>query len=213
MSENMEAYIALLLMIVPGFIAETIYRSLNRDIKYDSTLQETVTALMYNMPILAITCLVLIPIYKYKNVADFKAQFNNIDFVLVYIIITLIISIAMGFLWNMFEPKVSNFINSIRKNENKNEIENSEGVWDIVFNDGKQHAILIEKDGRECTKGFIKKLSQPQNLREMYVENADLMNSCKEYFSDVKGVYIDFDKNIKITEYDLTKLYNSMEIK
>jgi len=202
----MESYFALLLLIVPGFIAQKIFKLLNQDKKYNSNLEETISSLIMSIFILGIDVILLISVYGINFISELKLYFNSFHFLLGYTILTITISIAFGLLWNILCPYFLSVINKIRGLSNKNTIKITKNVWDSVFDDGTNHAIYIEKDGKEYTKGFIKELSDFNNSRELFLEGEDLIDRNPELFSNFKGTYINFDQNIKVCEYDLSKL-------
>ncbi|MCI2106831.1 MAG: DUF6338 family protein [Intestinimonas sp.] len=204
----MEAYIALLLLVAPGFITEEIYALLNKDKKQNSQLKETITALILSMVIMLINFIIIAVSFNTSNISDIKLKFSSVRFLAWYTAVTLLISVILGYAWDRLNPLFFRLVNWIRIHESKNEIILEESIWNSVFNDGNKHAILIEKDGKKYAAGYIMKISHSANTREMYLEGVDFLEALPEYFNEIKGIYIDFDKGLKISEYDLSKLHS-----
>jgi hypothetical protein len=207
----LETYIALLLLVVPGFISYNIYEKLNHDRKVDNQLELTIKAMIYNIFILFANCLSML-IGRIFTVDTMMYRIKNLVFILLYAVITLLNSIIVAFAWNWFKPKVIDFLNRKRKNEGKNSFSDAETVWANKFNDGKLHGVLIERDGKEIAKGVIKSISDSDGKsKELYLILIDFLDKRPECFDKRKGVYFDLDTNTKITEYDISKLQQDSE--
>lgn len=207
----METYIALLLMIVPGFIAREVYDKLNNERNQTNKFEETIIALIFSVFVLGLNFLLLIVVHiiivrKLSDVRNLFSQFNSISFTLMYIGITIIFSIIVGFTWHLLSPILQTITDIIRKHEGKNEIIFAPSVWDLKFDDGNNHAICVIKDNKEIAKGFIGKLGHSVNSKEMYLEGTSYIDALPEYFEDIKAMYVNIDSSFVIAEYNLEKL-------
>lgn len=209
----MSTYIALLFMIVPGFISREIYDKMNQERKRNNKFEETIISLIFSAFILVLNFAILILVSKLHNISSFAGWFNSIPFTLYYMIQTLILSVITAILWSKLNYILMGIINKSRNQDGKNKIIIAESIWDLIFDDGKKHAVIIEKDGKEYAQGYIKKISHSVNTREVYLIGQNEIKEHPEYFNKTKGIYIDFEKNIKISEYDLSKLHADLKRK
>jgi|GEM_PF-1490093 len=214
----METYIALLLLIVPGFIAENIFELLNHSKVSKTKLEEIIRALTYSVFILLGNYLVLQEYYIYyhkpilSSINDLLIKLTYIGFTIKYILLTLMLSIILALLWNWLFPNVIKIVNSIRKKQNKNEVNLSGTIFNRFFNDGQIHAIKIEKDGKSYAQGFIQGQNTSDNkLQEVYLTKSNIITDRPDLINQFNGVYVNFEKDILIKEYDLTLLNLELE--
>jgi hypothetical protein len=192
----METYIALLLLVVPGFIAKYIYGKLDHQIEVEDKFENIINSLIFNVFILLLNYFVL-DLFGFLSGAEIKdvtILFNSVNFILGYTLLTLITAIAVAVIWDKSNPFYMKLINKYRETENRNCILR-DTVLASSFNDGKSHLISIEKDDKELFRGLI--LHIDSEKKEMYIEAMPDIH----LITEVKGKYFDFDKNIQITEY------------
>jgi hypothetical protein len=210
----LETYISLLLMIVPGFIARKIYEQLNYEPKSKSDFETTIVSLIYSTIIITLNYIVLAWFFKVEfiSVNDVVKKFSTTIFVIEYAFLSIIMSIIVALLHNHYNSDIERHINNIRKKAGKTELVDAETIWAKVFIDGQQHAVLIDKDNNEYAKGFVHYTSPPDGQeKELFLIREDIINNNPDLFDAFKGVYIDFDKNIKIKEYSLVKFNNELK--
>jgi hypothetical protein len=201
----LEMYVALLLLVVPGFISHIIYEKLNHDKKVKDQLELTIKVMIYNIFILILNCVFLL-LFGISTIGLMMHRIGSLLFLLGYTVITLFNCVLVGIAWNRFKPKAIDFLNWIRVKEGKNRFTDTETVWANKFNDGKQHGVLIERDGKEVAKGIVASISDSDGeSKELYLEMVDFPDKRPEYFNKRKGVYFDLETNTKITEYDISK--------
>lgn len=211
----METYIALLLMIVPGFIAREIYKNLSSEDQKETNLSEIVYSLIFSIFIILLNY-IFIKLFgnlKFIGVAKNTNQntltgitnlFQSISFIIFYIVITIVHSIFIGYMWNIIYPFYLKAINFILENNGGNELTGNSSLLSHL-DDGKEHILEITtyKDGKENTKmGFSHdieitdgKLTGISLIKEEKLNEKDLSEYQKE-------TYIDFQNlSYKITEF------------
>lgn len=206
----MENYIVLLLLIVPGYIAQLVNSVFSDRNNLKSKFEETIDALIFSIFILLGNYIVISLFRKLYSLNELWLKFSTTTFVIKYIFLTVFMSVFIGCIWTIIYPKIEKrIINNIRvKFLHKNEITFATTTWTLAFDDGKQHAVYIEKDGKEYAKGFIKHIRRiGDKTKEIYLEGEDIIENNKNLFEEYKGIYLEFNSGIKIREYDLKK-YN-----
>ncbi|TCL72340.1 hypothetical protein EDC14_100650 [Hydrogenispora ethanolica] len=211
----MENYIALLLLIIPGFIARSVFECLTYEMKKESEQGVLITSLIYNIFILFLNYLLgfIFGLINNDELINISKRFSSISFVMVYIGITLLNSFLVAWLWYRLSPKAVEFINSIRKSERKNKISPTESVLSSLFNNNERQLITIEKNREIIASGIVKKIGISNGeIKELWLvggKNFDsIRNKQKILFNEIKGTYVNLDNDIIITEYkiDIEKL-------
>lgn len=203
----METYIALLLLVVPGFISKNLYEKLNNQNKPSDQFEATISALTYNIFITLVNyfILVLLGILSTTEFDGIKSKFFSVEFVVQYIIITLFTSIIIALIWDLICPYATFFMNYYRRKREKNAYLSAKSILLSQFDDGKQHIISIEKDGEQLGLGSLKAIGESNSKKELFLTEIDefkqLQEIKPELIKRVKGIYFDFDSKIKITEY------------
>lgn len=159
----MEAQIAILLLIVPGYIARKIYKHTN-DVRDDlSTFEETLYCLMYSgiISLLAIVILIgwFVPFDSILELSifDLKDIFTKLTFVALYMCVVLVLSILTGIGIYRLNAWYTYIINKIR-GKDKTSVVLNKSIFDTYFNDGKyQHYVDVYKDDKFIGRGRIKK--------------------------------------------------------
>ncbi len=208
----MEQIAALLLLVVPGFICQVIYERLNKGRRLEDSFEKTVVALIYSVAILAVNAAVLYWVFRVSTVKGIKLRFESVLFLLEYVAITAGSSLLVALIWNFVSPWTVKPINWLRRRTGKEQIGHSETVWDEAFQDGRNHAVLIEKDGKVLGKGFVKYMTYSHNkVREVYLDQEKVIDGRPELFGQFAGTYIDFTNGLTIREYDLSKAYSELQ--
>lgn len=204
-------YLAILLLIAPGFVCRSIYSRLNFGGKRDKEgLEFIISSLLYGVWIYSLNYIILKNIFHYnlRSFDDLRLLFNKIDFVIKFSGLTVISCLVIAVIWSLLYPNISIIpVNAIRLITGKFPITKNTNVWDAVFQEKRQHhAVIIEKDGKEIGKGFIKNISWGINeRREIYLDRKNIIDARPDLFDKFNGTYIDLENNLVIKEYDLTK--------
>lgn len=104
-----------------------------------------------------------------------------------------------------------NFFNKINVRMGRN-IKNTGGsLLNKIFDDGKEHFIIVRKDGKKVAAGFIFAASDPFDDKSELViteypehhtelERAEKFSDRPSYLRNVLRTYIDIENNLVITE-------------
>lgn len=206
----MENYIALLLLVVPGFIARKIYKQ-TTNIREDlSQFEETLYCLFYSL-IIAIISLWICGAW-YGDIKTIITLYNNLKFITSYAITASVLSILLGLFIKYLLYWYNKAINRLRHNKD-GEIAISHTIFDDVFNDGNHHFVEVYKDGKLLGRGEIK--SSVEKYKEFYLEDGEMGYRKLSFALGIsqipyKGVYIDGKTGIVIKEIltDSEKLKN-----
>lgn len=206
----MEKYIALLLLIAPGFISKHIYEGLSHEKRAKSNLNETVSALIFSIFVILLNYIIM-QLSRILNNTDFNSIFELFKiphFVIIYILLTLFNSIYIGILWGIIYPKSFSFINKLRKYLGENELENIPSLL-ASLNDGKSHVIKIQKEGIPPEAGTISRFdSSDGEIKSLSLSNTEEYTDEILNTLEIKEKYFNvLDGNTTIIEYD-TSFFN-----
>jgi hypothetical protein len=201
----MEQYIAILFLIAPGFIAKAISEKFTRKSEKKDTFEITVSSLIFSVFVILITYAFLL-IFTDLSMSDsgIKELFSSPRFIIRYAIISILISIYCGYVWNLLQPIYYMLINHLRRLAGKNIIQ-SGTVFETTFDDGRDHLVRIQQ-GTDNQIGFIHKFNVEDGiLTEITLIEKDFAQEIqKSQKLEEKGTLICGDK--QITEYDIKAL-------
>ena len=195
----MENYIALLLLIVPGFIARKIYKQTTNVREDLSQFEETLYCLFYSLIIAIISLWICGALYG--DIKTIITLYNNLTFITSYAITAIVLSIVLGASIKYLLIGYNKAVNRLR-NDKDGEIAISHTIFDDVFNDGKPHWIEVYKDGKLLGQGFLE--YSVEKYKELYL--SDLTDEYRELLFvsngkiEYKGVYIDGKTGITIKD-------------
>lgn len=210
----MEEYIAILLLVAPGFLSKSLYDWINSGVKESSEFQRTIIAIVNSIPILGLNLLVIYRYTTIENIDQLLKNVKDIKMLLMYIFLTLVSTIIFTLIWSELHPRLTiKLVNKLRRGKGYSEIEEQRAVWDCMFNNDKEnHAISISKNNVEVARGFVKSWSFPQNEeKEILLENKEIMDNNPECFEEEECIYYNLDKEILIKEYSLDKLHSKLD--
>lgn len=209
----MEAQIAILLLIVPGYIARKIYKHTN-DVRDDlSTFEETLYCLMYSgiISLLAIVILIgwFVPFDSILELSifDLKDIFTKLTFVALYMCVVLVLSILTGIGIYRLNAWYTYIINKIR-GKDKTSVVLNKSIFDTYFNDGKyQHYVDVYKDDKFIGRGRIK--NSVEKYKELGLEPCEAkLEALRKRFDEdeielYKNIYYDSKSGLLIKEYNV----------
>lgn len=197
----MEQYLALLFFIVPGFITVKTYELLSRKGLKKEAFETTVSSLIFSAATILVSFVLLIKFSGLKvNPLDISVLFASPRFVAKYAVLTLIISVYIGFMWNEVCPFLIRIINGYRASSGKTKCETS-SVFESCFDDGSEHLIKITHEGAiqigfldsyRLEEGVLKeiRLIDCENGKR-YIEAIPLKE--KAQYSNNESVIIEYD--------------------
>lgn len=211
----MEKYLSLIILAAPGFIAERIAAALGvtspKKGEFDSLagyLSYSFFAVIVAIAICALTGAVDLS----ENWQDFTDKFSSVAFTAKLLVITLIAAVIVGTYWaligNRLFMRVLNFIN-VKSGRNKRNLDGS--LLNRLFDDGKEHFIIVRKDDRKIAVGFIYSAADPSDgnaeivITEYPEYRAELERAEKDadrpsYLKNILQTYVDVKNNLVITE-------------
>jgi len=209
---SMETYIALLFMVIPGFVARGIYQRLNHNIREKTDFETTISALIYSVFVICITFFILfcVNIFQVSNILTLKEKFEEPLFILTYAILTFFVSVGVAFLWDFICPLTQHFVNWYRKKRKRNAVFDCESLWDSIFDDGKQHIVSVEIDGIDKGKGTLIGLGASDDGKiEFQIRNQDKIKFIEDngITLNLKYTYFDLKNKVIVKEYDLLKMH------
>lgn len=210
----MDNYIALLLLVVPGFISRKIYGYLVDLQPTKDNFEETTYSLIFSaFNILGIYIIFYFVSWYEGNVelltkANIINSFNNPRIVAIYAVMAFLSSVLIAFIWKMLYPYYIKFINYFRKKSGQNELSMSDSVFYDSFNDGKMHWVEICKDGKVLARGVIVRMDKENG--EYYLLDAEgnfqQVTDTEGKIRKYKGYYFDAKNNIFIREVDFPEI-------
>ena len=200
----MENYIALLLLIVPGFIARKIYKQTNNVREDLSQFEETLYCLATSL-VIGIISLWVAGAYFTNDISTIKGLFGNITFIRNYALTCLLISIPVGFLIYA-SLRIYNKVINVARGNNKGQVVLSTTVFDERFNDGNYHFVEVYKDDKLLGRGMLN--DRIEKYKELYLIDSEkaykeLLQSYEVEKFPYKGIYIDGKSGIVIKEINL----------
>ena len=210
----MEKYLSLIILAAPGFIAERIASALGVSSSKRGEFDSLASYLSYSFFTILITvaiCAVTGIIDINGNWQDFADKFLSVGFSLQLSAITLVSAIIVGLSWAIFGNELFrrtfNFVN-VKIGRNKRNLDGS--LLNKLFDDGKEHFIIVRKDDNAIAVGFIYSASDPSDhstelVVTEYPEYRSEFRKTTEtdepsYLRNILQTYIDVKNNIVITE-------------
>ena len=153
----MEELIGILLIVSPGFIVKKLKDMLIAKEKIETDVENTIVSIIYSIPILVVNLIILMFIYKIKTIQDITSKFSDLKFILIYVIVSLISIIIVGYGLIFFSKKINkDILNKVRKVIDEPERTNSLNPWQDFFKVEENMPIRIFKGGELITQGFVK---------------------------------------------------------
>lgn len=210
----MEKYIGLVLLAAPGFIASHISNVLGVTSARKGEFETLGGYLSYSFfaVLLTICISILTGMLKLNSTwSTMATEINSVGFTLKILIIGLISGVITGILWALLLKKIiMKVLNKINIKTGRNKRYTNGSLFNRLFADGKEHFIIVSKDGRDIAVGFIYSASDPlDNRMELsvteYPEYREELKKAREKdvpspLKNILQTYVDIENNIVITE-------------
>lgn len=211
----MEKYLSLIILAAPGFIAERIAKGLGVTSPKKGEFDSLAGYLSYSFftVLLAIVISALAgTIDLSEGWQDFTEKFSSVGFTVKMLLTTLFSAVVVGSSWALFGNKIfMGILNIINVKTGRNKRNMNGSLLNRIFDDGKEHFIIVRKDGEKIAVGFIYSASDPSDdaseivVTEYPEYRAELERAEKEpnrpsYLQRVLQTYIDVKNNVVITE-------------
>lgn len=217
----MENYIALLFLIVPGFISRKIYKQ-THNIRDNLTQFEKTMYCLLNSSIIIIVMLFILDSFSYistaSKVQDITALFNDIKFILFYGFSVSLVSIFIG-LSTYRALRIYNWIINKIRDADDSKIEISTTIFDNCFNrqtlfqkkHNINHLVEIYKNDKLIGRGEL--ISSVEKYKEFQLkpceESIETIIEAKGSKNLYSVIYIDGQTGLVIKEIDLEMLSNN----
>ena len=196
----MENYIALLLFVMPGYLARLTYGHVEDRILEKDKFHIVMESLLYNMAIIPTVYVILL--YMGSGIEDPYIFFSTPINIARYAVCAIITAMLAGITWKYLKPQYVKAINYIRKTSNQNAVNLDKSVFDIIFNDGDVHWVEIHRDGELLARGILGSMFAARG--ELHIVDAE---DCISAYMDengkpkhYEGTYIDYKNNLVIKE-------------
>lgn len=199
----MEQYFALIVLVLPGFIARRVEESVHFKGK-TTPFEETMWSLAYSIPIVFFSVLIM------NIFGDFDSPKKVSSFygLAVYTPLSFVLAALFGaFLSAKIQKKFTAYINCLRKRNGRSAINSGGLPWEKLFCDDKKHLVAVHTDKGEVIYGYTDCFSGSNNRkRELTLAVPEWLDDdfIKKLGTDypVKTHYFSFDDKTVITEYE-----------
>lgn len=199
----MENYIALLLLVAPGFMAQRVKEKLNDNRVEKDKFELTIQAMIYSIFVMLLNYMIITYLYGNMGIVEVQRKLATTDFLVRYTLLTIAASITVGIVWNYIEKIYRWCMNKLRGIEKKNPLYDRT-VFDSIFADGKEHIVEVQYNGVSAF-GNLKRIGD-KGSKEVYIKGCYDYDVYRERNPDqlnkIDGVYYDFDAGYSIIEYE-----------
>ena len=161
----MEKYLSLIILAAPGFIAERIATTLGVTSPKKGEFDSLAAYFSYSFFAVIVAIAISAATGTVDIVGswhDFTAKFSSVAFTVNRLVITLISAVIVGATWalvgNRLFMRALNFIN-VKTGRNSRTLGGS--LLNRLFDDGREHFIIVRKDDNIVAAGFIYSASDP----------------------------------------------------
>lgn len=204
---------AILLLILPGVLTEKIVRFCGSagEERNQNDFKSTVNGILYSLPIMLFVGVLTDFFWGFGNISEIFDALNSIRFVVVFTSISTATSIVFGIIIAWFKRKYQNPVRAFtqRKLFKKNILTSDDTCWEAFFSSEDPMYLEVIKDCKSYF-GFHTRFSLDGEEKELILEPIKNLNYYPEeevrpLFQDVNRIFINFEKNIVIKDYDTTK--------
>lgn len=215
----MDKYVFLVFLLAPGFIACSTSFMLHDFPDKKNELGIIMRYFAYSffiLPIALCFCM-LFGIVSWGTTLNSDIMPLTFGNMVIIFFIVAVISVATGTIYPMFlRQKFLQIANNINHKRGVNEVFVSPRLFEKLFDDGQDHFILVERDGKLITMGLYGGAGAPDNDKtELYVfAYPDYQKEFKKAQKDRKNdhplkhckrVYMALEDNLVIREYEFPK--------
>lgn len=206
----MGAYISLLLLIVPGFVARKIYKQTNNIREDLGQWEESLYCLFYSL-LLAVVAMALTGALQADTIPQWEQLFTSMSFCIKYSAVVGIGSVILGLLTRPLLTVYNRIINKVRRQQD-GYIDISQTIFDECFSDGEIHIVEVYKDGKFIARGGL--IRHSEKYKEFFLEDIEEDYIKKMYDLGISqlpylGTYVDGQTGISIKVIDSSVLSDS----
>lgn len=197
-----EDLIGILLIVSPGFIVRRVKDSIVAKEAIKTDVENTIISIIYSIPILFMNLIALKIVYKISEVDHIILRFQNLNFILLYALLTVITtSIFIYFLTVSSPEKMNKILNKIRIESGQPQRTNSVNPWQDFFKVEDNMPIRIIKGGEIVAEGFVKHWDiDGSNDKDIVLEYEVIFKENPNCFKRVKNTYYNIINDVVIQE-------------
>lgn len=199
----MENFIALLLMVIPGFFVRKIKKEVISVKEIKSDAEKTIVSLIYSVPVLILNLIVLVYVFRYTELEQLFLLFKSLKFVLKYTLLTIFTTgiVSLSVIFIEYKTKI-NIINWLRSKVGESEKTNSLNPWEDFFKENKEIPVKVLKNDKVIAQGFVKHWDlDGKSERDLVLIHVDDMIKYSDCFKEIKREYVDYKNDLVIQEY------------
>lgn len=221
----MDSFISTIVFLLPGFLLYFWLQSfgINPVVKHSPVELTAISALLW-LPVSATTLLlynllvhVLNTIPKVNqiwNLTDLQTGSRSILFLVVFLLLSTVVSFIMGVLWAKWGVAVqSKIINKVRSWRGVAEYSRNASVWDEVFMANEPQVVeigKIEKVDETGMIGSINKVSRTFEPERLSLDEVQYFTDLvKTHSIPVSNIYFDIKAGIYIKIFDKDEIRNA----
>lgn len=199
----MEKFIAMLLMIIPGFFVRKIKEEIKAIKEVKSDTEKTIISLIYSLPVLTLNLIALVFIFKFSSIDQLILMFKDLQFILEYVLLSIVSTATISSIIIILESKYKLFfLNWIRKKIDEPEKTSSITPWQDFFKSNGEMPIKIIKGDKVLAQGFVKHWDlDGKSEKDIVLVHVEDMIKNAECFTEIRREYVDYKNDLVIQEY------------
>jgi len=210
----MEKYVSGALLLTPGFIAK--YTASNLGGKQSKSGEVDTVLIYFGYSLSAITVTLLgASLLGMFSVNDpwsvFEANLLKPLFGFQFLVLQVVCSVAVGAFWELLlQKRILSLFSWLTMQRGEVKSISVGSLLHELFYDGKDHFLLLEKEGKELAVGFFRGVSAPgSENRALHIATGQVYSELFQYAKNHPehplhtplGVYLDLDSDLVIKEY------------
>lgn len=207
----MDKYLIAVLILLPGFMAINTAEKLGTTHTKKNGVALVLEYATYTVVISLITMSVSLWWAGSVTLSQIVSGEMPLSFYVAMMLISVIASITSGVAWSLFLSEwILDRCNTVNVARGRNLRWEDGSLFHHLFNDGRPHFLVVQKDGEDIAVGFFDACSDPQDERvefsvTEYPEYREEWNRVKEgekdsYLYITKQTYVDVSNGLVITE-------------
>ena len=211
----MEKYLALVLLVAPGFIANYVATILGVTSTKKGEFDSIMRYFSYSFFAITAALIIAIPFNMISldmTWSNFITNCADIGFSVKFFFLMLLSGAIVGSLWaKLFSGLLQKKFNWINRKLGRNETFSDGSLLHKLFADGKDHFLIVQKDGRDIAVGFYYASTDPDDDRvelsvteypayRQALEKARNNTAIKHPLQNILQTYMDFTNNFVIIE-------------
>lgn len=210
----MQTYIAMALLLLPGFLFKSIMRELTDAPLRKNTFEKTIVSLLWSIPILVLNLTWLRFKWSIISYKELIREFDNLDFIVYYALLNFISCIILLVAYVLFKVIKRKFAkvdlcNLLRKSLGYELKTGKENPWQDFFNSEGMMPVEVYSKGNKICEGFVEHWDLDGfDYQDIIVEGFEEFEEYKTKYREkkskdvpLKSIYVNPTKELVIKEY------------